>query len=39
MLRSDGMEVFIRPARSNHVDARREELVIPLKADYEGRYL
>ena len=39
MLHPDGIEVFIRPAGSNAVDARYEELVLPLKSDYEGRYL
>jgi hypothetical protein len=39
MLHPNGIEVFIRPAGSTAADARYEELVLPRKADYEGRYL
>jgi hypothetical protein len=39
MIHPDGIEVFLRPVGSRVEDAKYEELVLPLKADYEGRYL
>lgn len=39
MLHPDGIEVFLRPVGSHGEDVRYDELVLPPKADYEGRYL
>jgi hypothetical protein len=39
MLHPDGIEVFLRPVGSQGEDAKYEELVLPPKADYHGRYL
>ena len=39
MLHPDGIEVFLRPVGSHGEDAKYDELVLPPKADYEGRYL
>jgi hypothetical protein len=39
MLHSDGIGVSPRPVGSHGQDAKYEELVLPPKADYEGRYL
>ena len=39
MLYPDGIEVFLRPVGSHGEDAKYDELVLPPKADYQGRYL
>lgn len=39
MLHPDGIEIFLRPVGSHDKDAKYDELVLPPKADYEGRYL
>jgi hypothetical protein len=41
MLHPDGIEVFLRPvgSQSQGEDAKYEELPLPPKADYQGRYL
>ena len=39
MLHPDGIEVFLRTVGSHGEDAKYEELVLPPKADYQGRYL
>jgi len=39
MLHPDGVEVSLRPVGSSGEDAKYEELVLPLKADYDGRYM
>jgi hypothetical protein len=41
MLHPDGIEVFLRPvgSQSQGEDAKYDELVLPPKADYQGRYL
>ena len=39
MLHPDGIEGFLRPVGSHSEDAKYDELVLPPKADYGGRYL
>jgi hypothetical protein len=41
MLHPDGIEVLLRPvgSQSQGEDAKYDELVLPPKADYQGRYL
>ena len=39
MLHPDGLEVFLRPVNSDSEDTKYGELILPPKADYQGRYL
>ena len=39
MLHPDGIKVFLRPVGSQGEDAKYEELILPPKADYQGRHL